>query len=117
MVDEMIGQIRSVTSGVALDADSLALEAIAECAGPGMGYVASIHTAAFMKRDVYYSDFCGRIESSYQESYEKAHEKVKEIFARRDTDAHVAVEARLKEDETAWREGADDWWAFYIQDL
>ena len=45
--------------------------------------------AMFMKQDVNYSDFCGRIEASYEDSYEKAHEKVKEILGRRDTDAHV----------------------------
>jgi len=76
-----------------------------------------------MKRDVYYSAFTGRTEDSFMDVYDRAHQKVKEILARRDTDAHVdkdtlarleAVEARLKEDDTTWREGEGDWWRTYV---
>jgi trimethylamine--corrinoid protein Co-methyltransferase len=125
MVDELIHQIRSITGGIATDADSLALEAIGQCGHPGGDYLASGHTMQFMKRDVYYSDFCGRIRASYEDSYEKAHQRVRDILARRHTDAHVekdvlarlaAVEARLKEDDETWRKGRGDWWAPYLED-
>ncbi len=126
MVDELINQIRSVTSGIATDADSLALDAVAECGHPGGDFLASEHTMQFMKRDVYYSEFCGRIEASYEDSYEKAHQRVKDILARRHTDAHVdkdtlarlaAVEARLTEDDETWRNGKGHWWTPYLEDL
>jgi len=126
MVDELINQIRSITGEIATDADSLALDAIGQCGHPGGDFLACEHTIRLMKRDVYYSDFCGRIEASYEDSYEKAHRRVKDILARRRTDAHVdkdvlarlgAVEARLTEDDQTWRTGKGDWWTTYLEDL
>ena len=126
MVDELINQIRSITKGIATDAESLALDAIGRFGRPGSDYLTSEHTVRFMKRDVCYSEFCGRIDASYEDSYERAHRRVKEVLARRDTDAHVekdiltrlaAVEARLRENDTAWRIAPEDWWTFYVQDL
>ena len=125
-VDELINQIRSMTGGIATDTDSLALEAIAQCGHPGGNYLASDHTLKYMKRDIYYSDFCGRIESSYEDIYEKAHRRVKDILTRGKTNAHAgkenlarlaAVGARLKEDNKTWRTGEGNWWLFYLQDL
>ncbi|MEI6809409.1 MAG: trimethylamine methyltransferase family protein, partial [bacterium] len=116
MMDELIGQVRSVTHGIATDADSLALEVIAEVAKDGGDYLGKEHTLENMKRDVYYSDFNGRIKDSFEDSYAKAHRRVKEIFARRETDAHVdkdvlerlvTVEAQLKKDNVAWRTCAE----------
>jgi len=126
MVDELINQVRSVTRGIATDAESLALEAVAQCGGPGGNYLASEHTLQFMKRDVYYSEFCGRIEASYEDGYQKAHRRLKEVLARRHREPCMekdilsrlaAVEARLKEDDETWRRGGRDWWTFYVQDL
>jgi len=126
MVDELINQIHSITGGVATDADSLALDAIGGCGHPGGNYLTSEHTARFLRRDIYYSEFCGRVAASYEDCYDQAHRRVKEIVERRDTDAHVdkdvlarlaAVEARLREDDKTWRQGQEDWWAFYVQDL
>jgi trimethylamine:corrinoid methyltransferase-like protein len=126
MVDELINQVRSVTSGIATDADSLALDAVAQCGHPGGDFLACEHTLRFMKRDIYYSEFCGRIEASYEDSYEKAHRRVTETMARRGTDAHVdkdvlarlaAVEARLTCDDETWRTGKGQWWATYLEDL
>lgn len=126
MVNELINQIRSITRGVATDAESLALDAIGECGHPGGNYLACEHTARFLRRDIYYSEFCGRVTESYEDCYEKAHRRVKEIMERRDTNAHVekdvlarvaAVEARLREDNKTWRQGQEHWWAFYVQDL
>jgi len=125
-VDELINQIRSVTSGIATDAESLALETIAQCGHPGGNYLASDHTMKFMKRDIHYSEFSGRIEASYEDAYAKAHRRVKDILAQRHTDTHVekdiltrlsAVKARLREDDATWRQGEGDWWTFYVQDL
>ena len=126
MVDELINQLRCVTGGIATDAESLALEVIAQFGHPGGEYLTSEHTRRFMKRDVYYSDYCGRIKASYEDSYDKAHRRVKEILAQRESNAHVdsniltrlaAVEARLKENDKTWRTGEGDWWTFYVQDL
>lgn len=126
VLDELINQLRSVTSGVAIDAESLALEAIAQCSGPGGNYLASEHTMKFMKRDVYYSDFVGRIDASYEDWYAKAHRMAKETFERRDTSEHVApeimdrlraMEARLQKDDTTWRSDRDDWWRPYFRDM
>jgi len=125
MVDELINQIRSITGGIPTDDDSLALDAIGQCGHPGGDYLASEHTLRFMKRDVYYSDYCGRTRASHEDPYEKAHQRVREILARRRTDAHVdrdtlarlaAVEARLKEDDETWRKGEGDWWRTYVDD-
>jgi trimethylamine:corrinoid methyltransferase-like protein len=125
LVDEMINQLRSITGGIATDADSLALDAIGQCGHPGGDYLAADHTMKFMKRDVYYSEFVGRTPDSYEDAYDKAHRRVKEILARRDTDEHVdkdilarleAVEARVKADDTTWRTGEGDWWRAYLGD-
>lgn len=125
-VDELINQIRSVAGGIATDADSLALEVIAQYGHPGGNYLAAEHTLKYMKRDIYYSEFSGRIEASYEDIYAKAHRRVTDILARRHTDIHVtkdiltrleAVQARLYEDDATWRTDAGDWWTFYMQDL
>ena len=85
-----------------------------------------MHTLENIKRDVYYSAFTGRTENSFMDVYDRAHQKVKEILARRDTDEHVdkeilsrleAVEARLKADDTTWRTATGDWWKSYLGDL
>lgn len=112
MMDELIGQVRSVTHGIATDADSLALEVIGQVAREGGDFLGHQHTLENMKRDVYYSDFNGRIKDSFEDCYAKAHRRVKDIFARRETDVHIAkdvlkrlaaVEARLKKDNVTWR--------------
>jgi trimethylamine---corrinoid protein Co-methyltransferase len=125
-LDETINQIRSITGSISTDVDSLALDAIAEFGHPDGNYFGADHTMQFMKRDVYYSDFTGRIKASYEDTYAKAHSRVQETLARKQTSSHLekstlehlaAVEARLEEDDRAWREGRDDWWQFYLQDL
>ena len=126
LMDEMINQIRSITGGIKTDKESLALDAIQGQDHPPSDYLSCEHTLQFMTRDIYYSDFCGRIEKSYEAWYEKAHNKVKEILDREKMDDHidrttlarlVAVEARLKEDNETWRISKDDWWRFYVQDF
>lgn len=126
MVDELINQVRSIAGGVCTDADSLAVEVIAQVGSEGGNYFGCDHTLANMKRDVYYSDFSGRIAGSFEDSYAKAHERVKALLARRDAAGHVEpailarlslVEARLKEDDSAWRTGRGDWWAPYMKGL
>jgi len=126
MVDELIGQIRSVTGGISTDAESLALEAIASSGHPGGNYLASQHTLQYMKRDIHYSEFCGRIQDSYEDGYEKAHRRVDDMLAQGNTrsgvekevtDRLAAVQARLAEDDNVWRDGDGDWWRSYVQDL
>lgn len=126
VVDDLINQVRNITKPIATDADSLAVEVIDRvCNGSG-NFLADDHTLEHMKRDVYYSAFTGRTQNSFMDVYDRAHEKVKEILARRDTDAHVdsdilarlaTVEARLKEDDTTWRTGEGDWWREYVGEL
>jgi len=126
VVNELISQIRNVTGPVRTGAESLALEVIEQCGHPSPEYLYSPHTLENMRRDIYYSDFCGRVGESYEGWYEKAHGQVKEILDRRpldeaaDRDARArlgAVEARLKEDPETWRTGGGDWWRFYTQDI
>ncbi|HJP34130.1 MAG TPA: trimethylamine methyltransferase family protein [Candidatus Latescibacteria bacterium] len=126
VVDELINQVRNITKPVATDADSLALDVIDRvCNGDG-NFLADDHTLANMKRDVHYSAFTGRTEDSFMDVYDRAHQTVEQILARRDTDEHVdkdvldrlvTVEARLKEDDTTWRTGEGDWWRTYLEDL
>jgi trimethylamine--corrinoid protein Co-methyltransferase len=130
LVDELIGHMKSVTGSIKTDETSLAVEMIQQHGHPSPGFLASDHTVRFMKRDVYYSNFTGRTEKSYQEWYAKAHDKVKEILdrgpSRKPADDYIdevilerlaAVEARLAEDNATWRTGQDDWWQFYVQDF
>jgi len=126
VVNELVNQIRNVTKPIATDADSLATEVIDRvCNGYG-NFLMDNHTLENMSRDVRYSAFTGRTEDSFTDVYARAHETVKEILSRRRTTDHVppdildrlrAVEARLAEDDTTWREGEGDWWRTYVGDI
>lgn len=126
MVDELIGQVRSIAGGIAVDADGLALDVIAQVGREGGNYLGHDHTLQHMKRDIYYSEFNGRIRDSFEDSYDKARRRVTEILARRETSAHVeketlarlaAVEARLQKDDATWRSDRDDWFESYIKEI
>ena len=127
VTDEIIAQMQNINSPIATDAESLAMDVIAEHGHPSASYVTSDHTLRNMNRDIYYSDFTGRVESSYEEWYDKAHRKVNAIFASRNDcltdpallDRLASVEARLAEQPDAWLTGRiqDDWWRFYVQDF
>ncbi len=127
VTDEIIAQMMNINSPIATDAESLALDVIAEHGHPSASYVTSDHTLRNMSRDIYYSDFTGRVDASYEEWYDKAHRKVNEIFASRNDEITnpamlerlASVEARLAEDPAAWLEGRiqDEWWRFYVQDF
>jgi len=126
LLDEIVTLIKQTTGGLGIDAESLALEVIDQEGRPSSNYVSSEHTVRNMKRDIYYSDFVGRIEASYQDWYEKAHTRVKEVLSakcpdpqlQKDLEAKLAaVGARLKENDTTWRTGEGEWWKYYIQDL
>jgi len=126
LMDELIGQIKSVTHGITTDPSGLALDVLKEHGHPSPDFLGSEHTLQHMKRDVYYSDYTGRTTRSYQEWYEKAHARVTRILDRQpaeeDPDPAIrerlaAVEARLREDGQSWRSGRGDWWGFYVQDL
>jgi trimethylamine--corrinoid protein Co-methyltransferase len=125
VTDEIIAQTANITGEIATDAESLAMEVIAEHGHPSAGFVSSEHTLKMMSRDIYYSDYCGRVEAAYEDWYAKAHRKVKEILASRSgqlTDEATlerlaAVEARLAEDPVTWRTNQPNWWRFYVQDF
>ena len=126
LIDELVSQIRGATQAAAVDAEHLALDVIRQEGRPGTNFLGHDHTLAHMKEAMYYSDFTGRTAKSYEDWYDLAHEKVQKILrsGRDDVAADrtvprrcAAVEARLKEDDRAWRDGQDGWWKFYVQDL
>jgi len=125
--DELIGQLRGAVEGVSADKDHLAKDVIVQEALGSAGYLAHDHTLRHMKEAVYYSDFTGRTAKSYEDWYDLAHEKVRQIFARRDhgegdldqavADRAAAVAARLKQDNTTWRVEKHEWWKSYVREL
>jgi trimethylamine--corrinoid protein Co-methyltransferase len=126
LIDELIGQLRSVTRGIKTDERSLAFEVIKRHGHPSPDFLTDGHTLEHMKRDIYYSDYTGRTKKSYEEWYDKAHTRVAQVLDRRSGDSELpaeigdrleAVEARLREDNERWRAGKGDWWSFYLQDL
>jgi trimethylamine---corrinoid protein Co-methyltransferase len=126
LVDELVNQIYSGTAEIATDAESLALEAIEAAAGGSNDFLQADHTYTYMKRDIYLSQYCGRIEESYEDWYEKAHGRVQEILSRKERtespDPQVrerlqAVVGRLREDDSTWREDGPDWWKPYVIDI
>jgi trimethylamine--corrinoid protein Co-methyltransferase len=126
LMDELIGQIKSVTHGIDTSGNGLALDVIKEHGHPAPDFLGSEHTLQHMKEDVYYSDYTGRTTRSYQEWYQKAHARVAQILDRQPAadgpdpaveERLAAVEARLREDNQSWRSGRSDWWDFYVQDL
>lgn len=132
LLNELISQFKSGLGATITDDKHMARDLLLAEAHPSPNYLSSSHTFENMKEAVYYSDFTGRIPKSYEDWYELAHEKVKEMLERKVTDEKedkviaerlVAVEARLREDSQSWRKGCntpyqeDDWWRFYLQDL
>jgi trimethylamine--corrinoid protein Co-methyltransferase len=125
LVDEMVSQIRSGMKIGNMDSDHTALDVIHQEGRPGTQYMSHSHTTEHMKEVVHYSDFTGRVAKSYNDWYATAHEKVEAILKREYSAENkkmveeklLAVEARLRENDTTWRSAADDWWHFYVQDL
>jgi len=126
LVDELLSQIRSATAAATVDTEHLAIDVIRQEGRPGTNYLGHVHTLEHMKEAVYYSDFTGRTAKSYEDWYDLAHGKVQAILRRAREDAAAdetlaqrtaAIEARLREDDRAWRDGHDGWWRFYVQDL
>ena len=126
LVDELVNQISSGTNAITTDAESLAVEVIEAAAAGSNDFLQTEHTYTHMKRDIYLSQYCGRIEESYEDWYEKAHTRVKEILSRKERtespDPQVrerlqAVVGRLREDDSTWRGDTQEWWKPYISDF
>ena len=126
LLDELIGQIKSVSRGITTDASGLALDVLEEHGHPSPDFLGCDHTLEHMKRDIYYSDYTGRTNRSYEDWYEKAHTRVGQVLDRQPEDRRLepaveerlaALEARLREDNESWRRAQGEWWHFYIQDL
>ena len=126
LVDELANQVRSGTTEIATDAESRAVEVIEAAAGGSTDFLQADHTYTYMKRDVYLSHYCGRIEESYEDWYEKAHKLVHEILSRKERtespDPQVRerlkeVVDRLEEDDSMWREDTRHWWKSYVKDF
>lgn len=126
VVDELVRQVRSITKDLETDAESLAIETILANGHPSPDFLQSNHTLKLMNRDIYYSPFTGRIKESYQDWYERAHQRVTEILSRKRLEItgnpEIAerlrfVEARLKQNDKKWRNDGAGWWRFYIEDF
>lgn len=126
LLDEMVPHVRAMVAGLRADDFGPAISEIQAQGHPSPSFLTSDYTRQNMKRDVYYSDFCGRIEKSYEDWYEIAHRKVQEIFKQRDHGPTASPDAakrlaivgdRLREDMNTWRNGGDSWWQPYVRDL
>ncbi len=124
LLNELISQFRSGLGATSTDDKHMARDVLLAEAHPSPNYIGNSHTFENMKEAVYYSDFTGRIPKSYEDWYQLAHEKVKEMLERKVTDEKEdkviaerlqMVEARLREDSESWRTGEDDWWRPYLQ--
>ena len=126
LVDELVNQLGRSGAGIMCDAQSLAVEVI-DAAGMGItGFLESSHTMEFLRRDVYFSEYCGRIEASYEDWYEKAHRRVADILGKTDDESRMTPEqrdrltsvlSRMKEDDVTWRENGGEWWRSYVGDF
>lgn len=126
LVDEMVSEIQCGENASQISPENLAKEIIYKEGHPNPNYIGHPHTLEHMKEVVYYSDFTGRVPNSYKDWYTMAHEKVQAVLSRDSAEAEQekmiqdrfqAAKARMQEDDTRWRDGKDDWWKFYIQDL
>lgn len=126
LVDELINQLSAAGSEIHCDAGSLALEVINAVGLGSTDFLQSSHTLEFMKRDIYFSEYCGRVEASYEDWYEKAHKRVLDILDKTDDAADMtseqndrlnAVIAKLEKDDVTWREDSDEWWRYYVDDF
>jgi len=144
LLDELIEQTDLLKTSISMDEDSLALDTIKKVAEGKEDYISSSHTYSFMEKDIYLSDFCGRLERDYEDWYDRAHTRVQDLLKQRKTEMNSQVQerlecvkARLKEDDSSWLQGSyeefwgvnldnhslpwqsdtEDWWSFYLQDL
>lgn len=126
LINDMISQFRGSEVGINTDPQHLAMDLIMKQGHPNPNYIGDEHTFEFMKEDVYYSDFTGRTPKSYEDWYDLANTKVKEILARKHEDPEeeklvaerlAVMEARLKEDNQTWLQEKEDWWRFYVKSL
>lgn len=144
LLDELIEQTKLLKSSVSVDEDSMAIDTIRNVAEGKEDFISCDHTYKFMKKDIYLSDFCGRLERNYKDWYDIAHIRVKDILKQRSSKLNSdikgrleSVVARLKEDDSSWLCGSEnefwgvnledntlpwqsereEWWSFYLQDL
>jgi trimethylamine--corrinoid protein Co-methyltransferase len=126
LMDELVNQISSASAAGIVDAAHLARDVILEEGRPSTRYMSHEHTLEHMKEAMYYSEFTGRMEESYRDWYELAHQKTRQILSSSGEDTagdksllqkYEAVGARFREDDNSWREGKEGWWQFYVKDL
>lgn len=124
LLNELVNQFKSGLGATITDDKHLARDVLLAEAHPSPNYIGNSHTFEWMKEAVYYSDYTGRVEKSYEDWYDLAHKQVKEILERKVVDDKedkviaerlAAVEARLREDSESWRTGDGDWWRPYLQ--
>jgi len=86
MVDEIIGQVKRIVGGIAIDEDRLGIEVVNEV-GPGGNYLTTKHTMKYFKEEIWYPTLMDRQNiDKWKESGEKTmgdriEEKVQNILS------------------------------------
>jgi trimethylamine--corrinoid protein Co-methyltransferase len=123
VLDELFKQYEKNSLGFDVNDETLAMDVIQEEGHPSPNYIINDHTIDHKNRDVYYSPWTGRSDSSYEDWYQHAHTKVQEILNTEQKPNDNALEryklvcARLKENMSYMQNGDKDWWRFYIQNI
>jgi len=121
LVDEWFKQYKGNCAGIEVTEERLALDQIDRYGRPSSGYVSSDFTLDQMKKDVYYSGFTGRTESSYEDSYRHANRKVGEMMEARKglepeaSERFKCAVRKLKENPGAIKNGEGEWWLSYFE--
>jgi hypothetical protein len=78
-----------------------------------------------MRNELFVSEYVGRTPGSFDDWYERANRRTREMFSRKPavafdekTETNLSlIEDRIREDNDGWREDGADWWKFYVQDF
>ena len=122
-VDELFKQYKMNCRGFEVNDETLAMNVIHDEGHPSPNFLLHEHTIENMRRDVYYSPWTGRIDTSYEDIYAHGNKKVKEILQTEFKPNADAVERcklvceRLKEDMSHIQTGSSEWWRFYCKDI
>jgi trimethylamine--corrinoid protein Co-methyltransferase len=127
MLNEVFHHIRRYMKGISLDGTNMALDLIREQGHPGSNFIGHKHTFENMKKEIYLSDFIGRIPAASEDWYAKAHSKVKTIMTKENLEAFKwdksiqekieTLEQRIREDNETWKSDRPDWWEKYVKDF
>jgi trimethylamine---corrinoid protein Co-methyltransferase len=125
VLDEIFGAIKKALSGFEIDKEHLGFEAIRQEGRPAGTFLGLDHTLRFMRNELFVSEYVGRTPGSFDDWYERANRRTREMFSRKPavafdekTETNLSlIEDRIREDNDGWREDGADWWKFYVQDF